>query len=124
MKKILIAFITLFFLSNNVYASNIGYYKYNDVAMIYVEDLKFENAVLLVGKYSGNKLDNVSIYEIQSIDGKFQSERIKLAKNQDFRFYIFKDLNSLMPLYSPLGLNLSTPNGSGNSGDGEYTNPY
>lgn len=113
------------FSAHNVYAlDNMMYYKYNNVVMVHVESNEFSEAVLFVAQYSGDNLVKVDKYNIELTNGKYESSKIKISDGIDYKFFLWKDIEQNIPLYKPLIINTSTPNGSNDNSDGEYTNPY
>ncbi len=113
------------FLSSVGYAeSTLGYYKYNNSAIVSVNSTEFNSAVLMTAKYSGGRLVDVSSENIELKSGKYESKIINIDEGIDYKFFVVDSLNSMKPYSRSVALNIKTPNGSSESGDGEYTKPY
>ena len=113
------------FLSVVGYAeSTLCYYKYNNSAIVSVNSTEFNSAVLMTAKYSGGRLVDVSSENIELKSGKYESKIINIDEGIDYKFFVVDSLNSMKPYSRSAALNIKTPNGSSESGDGEYTKPY
>lgn len=123
MKRIFIIVMVIFslFCSGVSALNNIGYYKYNNTVIIHAENCNFDEAFLFTGEYINGKLINASRKKISVMQGKYESEKINMKDDIDYKFYIWD--SSMTPLYHSLELNVSAENGSYDSG-GDYTKPY
>lgn len=127
-KKVVFILSVLFCLmSVNAYAlGDIGYYKYKNNIIISIDELSEESAVLIVGQYSseGQRLVKADAIEIKNHNGSYESGIISLSEGFKYKFFVWDNMESIMPLYNALSVTTATSDGSGSSADGEYTEPY
>ena len=68
--------------------STLGYYKYNNSAIVNVSSTEFNSAVLVTAKYSGGRLVDVSSENIELKSGKYESKIINIDEGIDYKFFV------------------------------------
>lgn len=104
----------------NAYAlEGIDYCKSENEVVVTVNDIPLEKFVFIIGQYSNDEksLIKSDVIEVDEHNGTYESETISLTDGFKYKFFVWDNMDNIMPLYTALSLTTVTPDGNGNSND-------